>query len=372
MISKNWCMVLLQLLSVGVCFWGCSSSTAEIAQNSGNTYTTTVSTLNISGGVTIDVPLTNGLGIAVADVPVTLHGENGALYATRWTASPSKILIDTNTAGSTIAGEGNNLIVLYVSISNNDIRAKESTDGGLTWGSAHSFGTRPTGPALPTACLFRVGGVLNRAIGWSHQPSSTHGPLKVARHNGTSWGSVTDNAIDSSGAALYCANDMDPEVVWRDHRAGSTGLNPRLYRANINASSQLVSEQLVRNPGNDPSYCGQGSYRFVGAHTGLNDAHLLRSNDSGTSFSEIDTESAYSGSQLDDQGKFVSVACRDGVVAASWGDWPTKSDADTYAPTRKLGFIISKDWGSSFTALRPAGEDTEQGPATVAVSGGIA
>ncbi len=59
-------------------------------------------------------------------------------------------------------------------------------------------------------------------------------------------------------------------------------------------------------------------------------------------------------------------------MAASWGDWPTKTDADTYAPTRKLGFIISKDWGSTFTVLRPAGEDTEQGPATVAVSGGVA
>ncbi len=298
--------------------WRCGNNALQAAlettqdNNSASSYTTSVSTLNITAGVTIDVPLTNGLGIAVADVPVTVHSENGTLYATRWAGTPTKILVDNQTGGATIAGEGNNLIVVYVSIVNNDIRAKESSDGGLTWGTAVSFGAKPTGPALPTACLFRVGGVLNRVVGWSHQPSSTQGPLVIVRHNGTSWGSANSNTVDSSGAVLYCANDQDPEVVWRDHRAGNTGLNPRLYKATINSSSALVSEQLIRNPGNDPSFCGQGSYRFVGAHTGLNDAHLLRSTDGGATYSEVDTESAYSGAQLDDQGKFVSVACKDG------------------------------------------------------------
>ncbi|MEW6320289.1 MAG: hypothetical protein AB1635_04280, partial [Acidobacteriota bacterium] len=232
---------------------------------------------------------------------------------------------------------------------------------------------RPAGPALPAACIYAAGGSLRAAAVWSAQPSESDGPLVVAQHDGQAWQPpVVHASIRSSGAALYCADDQLPEVVWRDHREQHLG-RIALYQASIDASGGLPGEHRVIAPGYDPSYCGQGDVRLVGYHGAVNEAHVARSLDRGATFGEVDMDPFAAGVQgLDDSGKFVSLACEGSLAIAAWGDWPTKQEAAARAPSRTLGTAISTDGGLTWTAVRPAGEDQSQGPATVAVRGNVA
>ncbi|MFN4291834.1 MAG: hypothetical protein ACK4E7_13280 [Permianibacter sp.] len=373
-IRAPFCRVIVLLCSAAMgMLSGCGDSGGSGSGTGGDPVATaptvTVQTLQVSA-TSLVVPLTNGSGVHVADVPVTLHSEDGVLYATRWGSTPDKIELAYPTSGATLAGYGSDLLAVYVDIASNEIRARQSTDGGRTWEPAVSLGIRPTGPALPTACLFRQRGQLLRVAAWSAQPSQSQGPLVVARHDGMSWQAPVSNPVDSSGAALQCVNDVEPMIVWRDHRDGNTGSNVALYAATLNSASQLLDEQLVVKPGFDPSHCADDGFSYVGYHTGTNDAHLRRSDDDFRTSSELDLDTNTAGTQpLDDSGKFVSVACGGGLIAAVWGDWPTKDEADAVASTRKLGMVVSRDWGATWASLRPAGEDEEQGPATVAVAG---
>lgn len=323
----------------------------------------------------IGVPLTNGIGVQVADVPVSVHTEDAKLYAVRWGATPSKVLIDTSVGGMTLAGRGNHLLLVYVHLASDQMLARESTDGGVTWGAAQTLGGRPMGPALPTACVYKDAGTLRRVVAWSHQPSESDGPLKIAVHDGAAWQPTAEHAsIASSGAALYCPDDGSPEIVWRDHRLLNSGGQVVLYRAQIALSGALRNEaQILQPPAYDPSYCGHGTSRFVGFHNAINEAYVGRSSDGGASFATVDTDSAASGVQgFDASGKFVSVSCSPQLVAATWGDWPTKQEAALRATTRRLGAAVSNDNGQSWYAVRPAGEAQELGPATVVVNGASA
>ncbi len=317
------------------------------------------------------MPLTNGLGIHVADVPVTVHTEDGQLYVVRWTSTPTKQLLGTAVGGMTLAGKGNHLLLVYVHLSSNQMMLVESTDAGTTWSAPQALGTRPTGPALPTACVYDEGGQRKRVVAWSHQPSESEGPLMVALNNGLAWQTAVQHAtIPSSGASLYCADNAVPEVIWRDHRQFQRGGPVVLYQAQIDASANLVNAHQVLQSAYDPSYCGHGTHRFVGFHDAINEAHVGRSTDGGASFSDLDADSVTAGTQsFDASGKFVSMACSASLAAATWGDWPTKQDAAQRATNRKLGMALSKDNGRSWVAARPAGESENLGPATTHVDG---
>jgi len=318
---------------------------------------------------TVSVPLTNGRGIVTTDVPVTVHTENGTLYAVRWTDPPDKHAIATGVGGTTVAARGEQVLVAYVALREEAIHARVSADGGVTWSEPASLGPRPAGPALPTACLYASDGALRQVVAWSAQPSESDGPLVVAQHDGRDWQRTEHPSIRSSGPALQCADDAPPEIVWRDHR---DGLGPRvaLYHAFIDPDGGLPGEHRVLMPAFDPSVCATPDARYVGYHGATNDAHLARSRDGGVTYADVDLDPGTPALDLlDDSGKFVSVACDGPVVAATWGDWPTKSDAAGRTPTRMLGMRVSTDGGQSWISLRPAGDDQDQGPATVAVAG---
>lgn len=124
-------------------------------------------------------------------------------------------------------------------------------------------------------------------------------------------------------------------------------------------------------PGYDPSLCCSGTKPFVGFHTDTNDAHLASSDAAWQTVTEVDWDSATAGTQRDDSGKFVSVACAGDTVAASWGDWPNKDDAIQHLDsTRQLGMIVARDGGTTWQTLQPAGTDGGQLVATVAVRDG--
>ena len=85
----------------------------------------------ITTAQSISVPLTNGRGLTIADVPVTLHAEDGTLFATRWSSSGTqKTPLATGAGGATLAGEGQQLLVVYADLAGNAMRARVSTDGG--------------------------------------------------------------------------------------------------------------------------------------------------------------------------------------------------------------------------------------------------
>lgn len=322
----------------------------------------------------IGVPLTNGIGVYAADVPISVHTEDGQLYVVRWTSSPTKQSLSTSVGGMTLAGKGNHLLVAYVHLASNQMRLIESTDAGLTWSTAHSLGERPAGPALPTACVYDAAGQRKRVVAWSHQPSESEGPLKLALHDGTSWQPVVNHAaIPSSGAALYCADDAAPEIVWRDHRLFTSGGPVVLYQASIDAAGGLSGAHQVLQSAYDPSYCGHGTYRYTGFHDAINEAHIGRSTDGGVTFNDVDADGGSSGVQsFDASGKFVSLSCSASLIAATWGDWPTKQEAADRATTRKLGMTLSNDNGQTWISARPAGESENLGPATVFVGGSTA
>lgn len=319
------------------------------------------------------MPLTSQQGVVMADVPVSLHSEDNRLYTTRWEdAAPVKTLLATAASNGSVTARGPHLLAVYVQLApTRRLIARESTDAGRTWGAEVDLGAAPAGPAMPAACLWQQGGTLRRAVAWSDQPSQSEGPLVTAVHDGSAWRTpVRDSSAQSSGAALACADDEAPEVVWRDHRHGS-GSQVALYHARLDAATGATqSARRIVQPGYDPSMCRSGTRRFVGFHTGTNDAHLARSDDGWQTLAEADLDPATAGTQLDDSGKFVAVACAGDLVAAAWGDWPTKSDADARASSRQLGLVISRDGGASWQLLRPAGAEADQATATVAVHDG--
>ncbi|MBM4377656.1 MAG: hypothetical protein FJ095_21495, partial [Deltaproteobacteria bacterium] len=136
-------------------------------------------------------------------------------------------------------------------------------------------------------------------------------------------------------------------------------------------TAKITGEKKIAQPAFDPSYCGAGSRRWLGYHTGTSEAHLAYSDNGWSTKMEVDGDATTQGIQpLDDTAKFVSVDCRNKAVVASWGDWPTKADASAHLDeTRELGVIASCDGGSSFQKLEPAPNEGSQGPAGVAVSG---
>lgn len=362
-------MFSLLLASCG----GGSSNNGDITSPSAQHVELTTSSLSVNAA-DIGVPLTNGIGVYMADVPISVHTEDGQLYVVRWTSTPTKLLLSSGVGGMSLAGKGNHLLVVYVHLESNQIRIMESTDAGLTWSTAHSIGTRPTGPALPTACVYDDAGVRKRVVAWSAQPSESQGPLMLALHDGNAWQTAIEHSsIQSSGAALYCADNASPEIVWRDHRLFTSGGPVVLYQAIIAPNGSLPNPDEILRPAYDPSLCGHGTYRFTGFHNAINEAYLGRSTDGGATFDTVDTNSALSGIQsFDESGKFVSVSCSSSLVAATWGDWPTRQDAANRAATRKLGMILSNDNGQTWIAARPAGETENLGPATVHVSGSTA
>ncbi|MCI1192749.1 hypothetical protein MOJ79_12950 [Calidifontimicrobium sp. SYSU G02091] len=326
-----------------------------------------------TGTATVAVPLTSQQGVVFADVPVTLHSEDNRLYATRWEdAAPVKTLLAAAANNGSVAARGQHLLAVYVQLApTRRVIARESADGGRTWGAEVDLGAAPAGPAMPAACVWQRGGTLRRAVAWSDQPSQSEGPLVTAVHDGSAWRApVRDTSAESSGAALACADDEAPEVVWRDHRHGS-GSQVALYHARLDpASGATQSARRIVQPGYDPSMCRSGTRRFVGFHTGTNDAHVARSDDDWLTLTEPDLDDGAAGAQLDDSGKFVAVACSGEVVAAAWGDWPTKHDADALASTRQLALAVSRDGGTQWQLLRPADADTDQATATVTVHDG--
>ncbi len=329
----------------------------------------TVRTVALEADGVIGVALTNGTAVHLADVPVTVHTENGTLVAVRWTEVPTRTPMASAVGGTTLAGHGLRLLVAYVDLAHDEMRVRRSDDGGRTWAPPEVLGPRPAGPALPTACLAAADDGLRGVVAWSAQPSESDGPLSIAQSTDAGWHLAVHAAVRSSGAAVYCPTGGPPEIVWRDHRDG-TGPRVAVYRAEVDASGGLLRERRVLAPAYDPSLCGYADIRFVGYHTGTNDAHLARSLDGGVTFAEV-TGAAEGprGQALDDTGKFVSVACGPHVIVATWGDWPTKAAANAKAPSRQLGAVVSTDGGASWLRLRLAGDDTSQGPATVAVSG---
>ncbi len=315
---------------------------------------------------TVSLPLTNGRGVAVADVPVTLHAEDGTLYATRWTATGTeKTQLATDTGGATLAGEGNDLLAVYTDLAGNAMRARVSDDGGASWSAPVRLGDRPAGPPLPTACVYSDQGQRKRVVAWSAQPSESDGPLTIVLYDGTQWlAPVEHSTIRSSGAALHCSATTGVQVVWRDHRDGSTGTAVALWTAQVSATGALENASKLFANAFDPSFCRSGTTRWVGHHSSTNDAHLSSSTD-GASWSEADSDGTQAGTQsLDDDGKFVAAACAGEVVVAAWGDWPTKQDANDRANTRRLGVLFSRDGGGQWFQAAPDPQGSEQGPAT--------
>lgn len=142
-----------------------SPSPAPIPPPSGPTLT---SRSLDTGTASVAVPLTNSQGVALADVPVSLHSEDNRLYATRWEDNGQVVKFERSGAsvasGATLAGRGNPLLAVYVeSAPQRRIKARESTDGGGTRSSEVDLGAAPDGPALPTACIWQQGGLLRRA-----------------------------------------------------------------------------------------------------------------------------------------------------------------------------------------------------------------
>lgn len=328
----------------------------------------TTSSLTVDAA-NIGVPLTNGIGVYMADVPVSVHTEDGQLYVVRWTPTPTKQLLSSGVGGVTLAGKDNHLLVVYTHLGSDQMRLMESTDAGLTWSTPHSLGTKPTGPALPTACVYDDAGLRKRVVAWSAQPSESEGPLMLALNDGNDWQAAVEHAsIQSSGAALYCADNASPEIVWRDHRLFVSGGPVLLYQAIIDPAGGLSASHQILESAYDPSLCGHGTYRYAGFHDAINDAFIGRSTDNGVTFDAVDTNSTVSETQpFDDSGKFVSVSCSSSLVAATWGDWPNKQDAANRATTRKLGMALSNDNGQTWITARPAGETEGLGPATVHV-----
>ncbi|MEW6435283.1 MAG: sialidase family protein [Myxococcota bacterium] len=352
-----------------------TSDAGATTTDAGATDSVRIETHSLSvGSVQVSVPFSNGNGIHLADVPVTVHTENGQLYAVRWTTTPTRVPIDQRVGGMTLAGKGDHLLVVYVSLEGNELRLRESTDGGRTWSSAHSLGARPTGPALPTACVYDANGQRRKALAWSHQPSESEGPLVIAQDDGSGWKlPVTHTSIASSGAALYCADGASPQIVWRDHRYKASGGPVVLYTATIDSAGNLTQSSQIMDRAYDPGFCGYGPYRFVSYHDDIAQAFLARSEDDGASYTPIDVDSTQSGTQpFDDSGKYVSVGCSSELLVATWGDWPTKQEAQTRASTRHLGMALSRDHGHTWVAARPAGDRDNLGPTTISVSGGTA
>ncbi len=268
-----------------------------------------------------------------------MHAESGTLYATRWGGTgPQKTGLATATSDATLAGDGDDLLVVYVDRRSDPMQARTSGDGGRTWSQPVMFGVRPAGPPLPTACVYRQQGRLLNVAAWSAQPSESDGPLVIAIHDGTQWlPPVEHGAIRSSGASLHCTENGGAEIVWRDHRQGSTGPNVSLWMARVSHAGALEDERRILTHAFDPSFCRSGDRRWVAHHSAINDAHLAVSDD-GLLWNEVDTDGAQAGLQpLDETGKYAAVACVGQIVLATWGDWPTKADADARTDTRRVG-----------------------------------
>jgi len=319
------------------------------------------------------VPLTSGNGVYVADVPLTLHAEGTTLFVTRWEPSPAKIEVARFASGMTIAGRELSVLVVYVDHASSTVRAMTSSDGGRSWGASQALGTRPAGPAILSACVFSRSGVIRQVVVWTNQPSESDGPLVVAWNDGSQWRTTEHPALRVSGASLACSDDALPEVVWRDHRDGATPTAVSLYHAQIDDTGGLPGEHRVLRPAFDPSVCRSSDrMRVIGYHAALNDAHVALSTDAGVTFTDLDMSPESGQQPLDVDGKYVNVACRDDAIVALWGDWPTKGAAAARADTRQLGVVVSTDRGATWTRLRPAGEDSGQGPASVALAGDVA
>ena len=324
----------------------------------------------ITTAQSISVPLTNGRGLTIADVPVTLHAEDGTLFATRWSSSGTqKTPLATGAGGATLAGEGQQLLVVYADLAGNAMRARVSTDGGQQWGDPVRLGDRPAGPPLPTACVYSVQGQLRRVVAWSAQPSESDGPLVLVLFDGTQWlPPVIRSDIRSSGASLHCSASTGAEIVWRDHRAGAQGMAVALWSAQVTPAGTLEGAGSVMSNAFDPSFCRSGGTRWLGHHSTTNDAHLSYNQD-GTGWTEVDTQITSPGIQpLDESGKFVSVACAGSIVLASWGDWPSKQEANDRTASRRLGVLFSRSGASHWLSVSPAGLELDQGPATTAAT----
>lgn len=366
--NSRYLTLTLSSLLLASCGGGETSNNGDGSSTPIQSVEITTSSLTVNAA-NIGVPLTNGMGVHMADVPVSVHSEDGRLYVVRWTATPTRQLLDSGVGGMTLAGKDNHLLVVYAHIGSNELRLRESTDAGLTWDTAYALGTLPTGPALPTACIYEQGGLRKRAIVWSAQPSESEGPLMIALHDGHVWqAAVEHTSIPSSGAALYCADNASPEIVWRDHRLFVSGGPVQLYQAVVDPSGGLSDPHPILQPAYDPSLCGYGTSRYTGFHDAINNAYIGRSTDSGATFNAVDADSTAPETQpFDESGKFVSVSCSPNLVAATWGDWPSKQDAAGRAGTRKLGMVLSSDNGQTWITARPASEAEDLGPATVHV-----
>jgi hypothetical protein len=317
------------------------------------------------------IPLTNGKPLVIADVPVTLHVVQGTLYATRWDNGTSATITKTGASGPTLAGDGLELLAVWSNGGANgkSMMASKSNDGGKTWSTPETIGTTGNGPAVPSACVTLVNGKPRYAAVWSDMPDQSYGPLRSNVNLGSGWlKTAATYGNYSSGAALYCPAGGKREVVWRDDREKASS-GTAVYLATVDDSATITGEKKIAQPAFDPSYCGSGSRRWLGFHTGKNDAHLAYSDDGWTKKTEIDADASAAGDQLDDTAKFVSVDCRNNAVIAAWGDWPSKMDASTHKnETRKLGLIASCDGGKTFQKLDPAPNEGSQGPAGVAVN----
>jgi hypothetical protein len=308
------------------------------------------------------VPFGNGKGLGVVnDAVLGIYTDSGSSYATRFTAEGEttvELMATGQSNASSLSTLGDDALAL--TYGGSGLTAFFSSDGGLSWTDGENVGSRSQGATVPTSCLWEEDGNLKAMIAWVDPPQlGDGGPLYIRTWDGGSWSEITrvgDQKLASS-PTLAC-DEFARRMVYRE---GPTGGIDVWFTIETDGT---FSEPVEIFSGADPHMAMCNDVIWVGYHhVGTS---LAKSTDGGETW---ETE------QLDQTGKFGSIACSSDTVVASWGHFPTLQAANNAIGSdnqRSAYAKVSFDGGETWTSWKPAGEDVDQNVSTVAAAEGVA
>ncbi len=309
------------------------------------------------------IPYGNGRGVQVtSSAIVTLQTmEAGQVSAIQHGLEEEEVTQESVTVadGSGMAFSAASLsevndTLLAVWLSPSGITTGFSVDGGMQWGDEEVLTERPTGPSVPSSCLWQDDeGELRGMVAWVDPPTSEDGgPLYVAEYEGGAWGDavqVGESELISS-PSLACFSDHQSMVFRQD---GDSGLHVH-FTQRRDGEWEDPEEILL---GADPHMAECGDDIWVGYH--WNGARRGHSSDGGDTWTY---------ETVDNSGKFGSIACEGNIVAYQWGDYASREAANTKDSTqRTVGVELSFDGGESWESWEPAEGEMEQSIASVDV-----
>lgn len=307
--------------------WLPSSDSGSTASTSPSPTPTLETTEDVSGAPTqVSLGFNNAEQVVETDSGsyLVFVSENKLYLATR--DSLGSITATTELASGSIqlpaiARSDSYVAVAWVETSsgNQEIRARVSTDDGISFGSEQILGNG-TGVSLASSQY-------NIISIWHQENTDGTAQLFTSQSSGDTWSSPL--RLDSSDAAPVWASialkDSNAYAVWRDDRDGFYSI---WLRRSLDGGTTWLSEQhIVTSSSGDPDVCVSDNGKVWVAHHGRGNISVIHSSDGGVSFSS---------GQIVGYGYFAHLDCTDSFAAVAW----EYTLEDAHAENKEVGWAL--------------------------------